>query len=173
MLLRRKNPAIAVERPATSHANALLLAELELEVQAGDTEAVAEGEAKNAINAVKLVILHATAPREEDTVEGSAAEGAMVEATAELTAAVDVEVANRPATLVAVMDTCPVIALKVKSATTVSSQQFSGSLCLQSLISRLGGEVGHLSRDCPSETTSERTCYKCKKPGHVQAQCPN
>lgn len=35
------------------------------------------------------------------------------------------------------------------------------------------GEVGHLSRDCPSETSSERTCYKCKQPGHVQAQCPN
>ncbi|KAL6720108.1 hypothetical protein ACLMJK_002029, partial [Lecanora helva] len=32
-----------------------------------------------------------------------------------------------------------------------------------------GGEVGHLSRDCPSEPTSERVCYKCKQPGHLQA----
>ena len=23
-----------------------------------------------------------------------------------------------------------------------------------------GGEVGHLSRDCPSEPSSERVCYK-------------
>ncbi|KAI4239139.1 MAG: hypothetical protein L6R40_005572 [Gallowayella cf. fulva] len=37
----------------------------------------------------------------------------------------------------------------------------------------LGGEVGHLSRDCPSEPTSERVCYKCKQPGHIQATCPN
>jgi len=37
----------------------------------------------------------------------------------------------------------------------------------------LGGEVGHLSRDCPSESSSERVCYKCKQPGHVQAACPN
>ena len=54
-----------------------------------------------------------------------------------------------------------------------------------------GGEVGHLSRDCPSEPSSERVCYKvrlteqhfrftactkisqCKQPGHVQAACPN
>jgi Zinc knuckle len=34
------------------------------------------------------------------------------------------------------------------------------------------GLQGHLSRDCPSETSSERTCYSCHKPGHVQAQCP-
>ena len=37
----------------------------------------------------------------------------------------------------------------------------------------IGGEVGHLSRDCPSEPSSERVCYKCKQPGHVQASCPN
>ena len=54
-----------------------------------------------------------------------------------------------------------------------------------------GGEVGHLSRDCPAEPSSERVCYKvylteqhsrftactnisqCKQPGHVQAACPN
>ncbi|KAH9826404.1 zinc knuckle domain protein, partial [Teratosphaeria destructans] len=36
-----------------------------------------------------------------------------------------------------------------------------------------GGEVGHLSRECPSEASSERVCYKCKQPGHVQAACPN
>ena len=36
----------------------------------------------------------------------------------------------------------------------------------------LGGETGHLSRDCPSEITQERVCYRCKQPGHVQAACP-
>ena len=36
-----------------------------------------------------------------------------------------------------------------------------------------GGEVGHMSRDCPAEATQERVCYKCKQPGHVQAMCPN
>jgi cellular nucleic acid-binding protein len=35
------------------------------------------------------------------------------------------------------------------------------------------GEQGHLSRDCPSEPTSERICYKCKQPGHLQSACPN
>ena len=34
-----------------------------------------------------------------------------------------------------------------------------------------GGEQGHLSRDCPSEPSSERVCYKCKQPGHIQAAC--
>ena len=40
------------------------------------------------------------------------------------------------------------------------------------LTSDLGGETGHLSRDCPSEITQERVCYRCKQPGHVQAACP-
>lgn len=35
----------------------------------------------------------------------------------------------------------------------------------------LGGEVGHVSRDCPTEARGERVCYKCKQPGHVQAAC--
>ena len=37
---------------------------------------------------------------------------------------------------------------------------------------RSGGEVGHLSRDCPTEASSERVCYKCKQPGHIQSACP-
>ncbi|KAJ5584110.1 zinc knuckle domain-containing protein [Penicillium hispanicum] len=37
----------------------------------------------------------------------------------------------------------------------------------------IGGEVGHVSRDCTTEARGERVCYKCKQPGHVQAACPN
>lgn len=37
----------------------------------------------------------------------------------------------------------------------------------------LGGEIGHVSRDCPTEAKGERVCYKCKEAGHVQAACPN
>lgn len=36
-----------------------------------------------------------------------------------------------------------------------------------------GGDLGHVSRDCPTEAKGERVCYKCKQPGHVQADCPN
>lgn len=37
----------------------------------------------------------------------------------------------------------------------------------------LGGQNGHISRDCSSDVSNERVCYNCKQPGHVQAQCPN
>lgn len=36
-----------------------------------------------------------------------------------------------------------------------------------------GGEVGHVSRDCPTEAKGERVCYNCKQPGHIQSACPN
>jgi cellular nucleic acid-binding protein len=35
-----------------------------------------------------------------------------------------------------------------------------------------GGEYGHLSKDCSTPST-DRVCYKCKQPGHIQAECPN
>jgi cellular nucleic acid-binding protein len=36
------------------------------------------------------------------------------------------------------------------------------------------GISGHLSRECPKESTGgEKICYKCQQPGHVQSQCPN
>jgi cellular nucleic acid-binding protein len=36
----------------------------------------------------------------------------------------------------------------------------------------IGGELGHISKDCPSEMSQERVCYRCKQPGHLQADCP-
>jgi Zinc knuckle len=78
----------------------------------------------------------------------------------------------RPVTLVAGLATCPGTAPKARSATTVSEELCAGVPCMM-LTDGAGGEVGHLSRDCPSEPSSERVCYKCKQPGHVQASCPN
>ena len=69
------------------------------------------------------------------------------------------------------MATCPGIALRVRNATIVSDLLMDSTLACVLTLS--GGEVGHLSRDCPSEASQERVCYKCKQPGHVQAACPN
>jgi hypothetical protein len=123
--------------------------------------------ARNATNVVKPDILLAAALRVVVTTEA---------------ATVALEVANRLVTLAAVMDTWPVTVLKARSATTVSTDHILASLppVASPKIHKLtfffcisGGEVGHVSRDCPTEASGERVCYKCKQPGHVQAACPN
>ena len=87
------------------------------------------------------------------------------------TAAGMVHAVVRPATLAEDMDTCLGTVLRARSATTVSPFILL-SLAMLAILTGLGGEVGHLSRDCPSEPTSERVCYRCKKPGHIQSMCP-
>lgn len=131
-------------------------------------------EAKNATNAVKLVILRATALKvvaEVTTavVEEAAATEVVMVADILVVAVEEVEV--KLATLVAGLVIWLATAPKARSATTVSGSHAREVLVL--LTNHPGGEVGHLSRDCPSEPSSERTCYKCKQPGHVQASCPN
>ena len=124
------------------------------------------GVAKSATNAARSDTLLVTAPKdrmEEDT-------AVRVKA---VTVVVDMEAVvakDRPATRVEDMATCLVTAHKVKNATTVRTLQHC---FIKHILIAAGGEVGHLSRDCPSEPSSERVCYKCKQPGHVQAACPN
>ena len=118
--------------------------------------------ARNATSAVVLAILPVTAPK----------------AAATLVVSVVVSVAvNRLATLVVALATWLATALRARSATTVSSTDlpptFSKCLSLGTHDITLGGEIGHVSRDCPTEAKGERVCYNCKQPGHVQAACPN
>ena len=128
---------------------------------------VEEAGVKNATSAARSAILLATAPRVADTV----AAVTEVEVTVE---AIAVVVAGRPVTLVEVTATCLATARRAKSATIVCFAVFPFSQSVDHGADRdAGGEVGHLSRDCPSEPSSERVCYKCKQPGHVQAACPN
>lgn len=118
--------------------------------------------AKNVTSAARLVISLVTALR--------------AEASAEATAVV-VEVVSADAHRLAIhaVDTAIwlVTAPRGRSATTVFLTDLH-LVCLYTpqLIFESGGEVGHVSRDCPTEST-DRICYKCRQPGHVQAACPN
>ena len=124
---------------------------------------VAAAAVKSAISVVKLGISLGTVPKQVMEVTAVVVVAALEEVAATADAAV-----ARPATLAAALATCLATALKDKSATTVSQQPVA---FLQ--LTRSGGEVGHLSRDCTAEASGERVCYKCKQPGHVQAACPN
>lgn len=160
----RRSPATVVVRLVTSLANALS------QVPVTTTMLVvlavlAVLAVRSATSAARSDILLATAPRAEVTAVD------MVVAT--VVAMVD---ASRLATLAVVTATWLAIAPRVRSATTVSEQLSIGvffSLFEQMTYDCfLGGEVGHVSRDCPTEANGERVCYKCKQPGHVQAACP-
>lgn len=177
------NPATDAAKKVTSPANAPIKS-LAVEVAGvpavaaeADTLAVAvAAEAKNATNVVRLVTLLAIAMKV--VVEATKVVAVEVATVAAMAADTAVEVVveavaeAKPVTLVAGLVTCPGTALKARSATTVSEELCADSLC-KMLTDSPGGEVGHLSRDCPSEPSSERVCYKCKQPGHVQASCPN
>lgn len=129
---------------------------------------VAAAAVKNVTSAARSVTLHATAPR------AGAVGMAVEEVTGADTATEEGEVAPaaRHATPAADSVTCLVTVPRARNATTVSSEVIVLFFKLPTN-KPLGGEVGHLSRDCPSEASGERVCYKCKQPGHVQASCPN
>ena len=99
------------------------------------------------------------------------ADTAVIQAVGVMEVGLAAEAVARLVILVVDTVTCHAIVLKVRSATIVS-ESVSRSSC-SVILTSLGGEVGHLSRDCPQEATNERVCYKCKQPGHVQASCPN
>lgn len=111
--------------------------------------------AKSATSAGNTATLRATALR--------------VAATAVATAAA----VGRPATRAEDTGTWRETARRVKSATTVSSPSLVRCRTEESYQMNPGGELGHVSRDCPTEASGERVCYKCKQPGHVQVACPN
>jgi len=163
---RKRSPVIAVVRPAISLVNAPPLVEQE-EVWEADTLEEEVAVARNATSVARLATSLAIATRVVPTVEEDMAEGVPTE---EVTAQVQVVAKEaRRATLAEGTATCRATALKGKSATIVRETINLAQL----MLTISGGEVGHLSRDCPSEPSSERVCYKCKQPGHVQAACPN
>ena len=116
------------------------------------------------------VVRSATSAAKSDTLH--AAVRRVVATAADLEA--DSVVGNRPAILAVVSATWLVTAPRAKSATTVSwAASTVGILKHFSRSLSLGGEIGHVSRDCSTEAKGERVCYQCKQPGHVQAACPN
>lgn len=130
-------------------------------------------EGRSATNAAKSDILLATVMRVAE-LDTEAVMGAKVDTEAAM--AVEPTDKVRRAILAEDMATCLGIAPRVKSAITVRPSHFPATFSRGqsgNLLTSTGGEVGHLSRDCPSEPSSERVCYKCKQPGHVQAVCAN
>ena len=132
---------------------------------AGEGEEVV-GAVKNATSAARSATLLATAAKVGKAVSEAAI---LVEGT-EAEEVEAEEVAAKRATPVADTAICRATVPTDKDATIVRVLDPS----IDDLLTQPpGGENGHLSRDCPREATSERVCYKCKQPGHVQAACPN
>lgn len=138
---------------ATSHVNAPRLTATAVPL------VLVSAVARSATSAVVLDTLRAAAPR--------------AAVATEVDSAVASVVASRPATLAVVSVTWLVTAPRARSATTVSRVTIHLSHASPAKLTFLGGELGHVSRDCPTEAKGERVCYKCKESGHVQAACPN
>lgn len=114
--LRRRSPATAAMKPDISHAIVpTMLLGAPQGAWAADTLAAVEEEARSATNAAKSATSPVTALKvalEAMVEEDMAEEEAMV-------AAMEADAHSRLATPAVAMDTCPVTAPRVKSATTV------------------------------------------------------
>ena len=169
---KRKGHVINAGRPVTGLVTAQKAGIIVVVVAAAAAAAAWEApRVRNATNVGKWDILRVTAARAvavgmEAATAAGMAEGAVTAAACEV----------KLVTLVEAMVICREIAHKVKNVTIVSGLKYAGvtsfSWSQQANVLYSGGEVGHLSRDCPSEASSERVCYKCKEPGHLQAACP-
>lgn len=124
--LRRRSPAIAAARPATSLATALMLLDLGAAVLAAVPEAtLAAVEVRNATNVEKSVTSLVTALKVAMAVEVIIKEAMVVDMEAAAVAPA------RLVTPVVAMDTCPVIALKARNATTVERSDTSHGIARQ------------------------------------------
>jgi len=131
-----RDPRTRLATSAVSQATSLAIARTLL-LRALDVEVVEEEEEdsnlvvdlKSATSAQRSVTSLVTAPRLADTVvvveDSVATRVDMVVALADVEVEVVVELEARPVTLVEDMDTCPVIAPRVKSATTVVKSDIS------------------------------------------------
>lgn len=175
---RRRNPAIVVAKSVTSPATVLtpvpmLVPEPEWPpvAQVLGLTLVAVAAVKNVTNAASSAILLVTAPKVVEVGSAAGTRARVAMAVEEALVVPEAAKVVRLATLAAATVTCLEIVHKGRNATTVRIRTPQSGV-LQILI-MAGGEVGHLSRDCPSEPSSERVCYKCKQPGHIQAVCVN
>lgn len=156
--LPRRNPATAAVKPATFPAIANSQAP-----PAATTVVTPEED-----SLVALAVRNATSAVRSDTLLATA-----LRAVATAVVTVALAVASRPATPAVDTATWPVTAHRDRSATTVPLPLVRSSGISSSTNHIIGGEVGHVSRDCTTEANGERVCYKCKQPGHVQSACPN
>lgn len=171
-LKKRRLATIAV-RPVTSRASAPRLRPQDHQQVDVEDSAVVLVEVRNATSVERSDTLPATAQKVDkvDSAVSRVAGSAVNRVDTEVVRVVHTPAVVRLATHAVDTVTCLATAPRVRSATTVSPPPTTNPELTTNPYS--GGEVGHVSRDCPTEAKGERMCYKCKQPGHVQSACPN